>query len=227
MLTNGFTSTREVISFTFCEASLFIPSKPDGRAPKNSFCNESKSMLAARWQSSLRQKKSARNTRQMTNLLCNLIGLFFDQSWYSLNKPQFDCSVFRFAIVNSSKNSTEYASCFIFLFDLENNEINEKKKISKEASTFPGRFGALTWRPWDLMKNLETPGKTGRVDRFENSKCWASVFFHNGGERSGRRCLEGGKPFIFPHFKSCGREKRALRTEKIKLCFVTNALIVL
>lgn len=27
------------------------------------------------------------------------------------------------------------------------------------------RFGALTGRPQDLMKNLETPGKTGRVGR--------------------------------------------------------------
>ena len=26
-----------------------------------------------------------------------------------------------------------------------------------------GRFGALIGRPGDLMKNLETPGKTGRV----------------------------------------------------------------
>ena len=36
--------------------------------------------------------------------------------------------------------------------------------------------------------------------------------------------LREGKPF-FLH-RPCGREKRALRTEKIKLCFVTNALIV-
>ena len=44
-----------------------------------------------------------------------------------------------------------------------------KKKNSKEAADFPGRFGALTWRPGDLMKNLETPGKTGRVDRYDYS----------------------------------------------------------
>ena len=44
-----------------------------------------------------------------------------------------------------------------------------KKKNSKEAADFPGRFGALTWRPGDLMKNLETPGKTGRVDRYAMS----------------------------------------------------------
>ena len=46
-----------------------------------------------------------------------------------------------------------------------------KKKNSKEAADFPGRFGALTWRPGDLMKNLETPGKTGRVDRYELHLC--------------------------------------------------------
>ena len=45
-----------------------------------------------------------------------------------------------------------------------------KKKNSKEAADFPGRFGALTWRPGDLMKNLETPGKTGRVDRYETEE---------------------------------------------------------
>ena len=29
-----------------------------------------------------------------------------------------------------------------------------------------GRFGALTGKSGDLMKNLETPGKTGRVGRY-------------------------------------------------------------
>ena len=29
-----------------------------------------------------------------------------------------------------------------------------------------GRFDALTGRPGDFMKNLETPGKTGRVGRY-------------------------------------------------------------
>jgi len=41
-----------------------------------------------------------------------------------------------------------------------------REKNAKEAADFPGRFGALTWRPGDFMKNLETPGKTGRVDRY-------------------------------------------------------------
>ena len=30
----------------------------------------------------------------------------------------------------------------------------------------PGRFDALTKGPGDLMKNLESPGKTGRVGRY-------------------------------------------------------------
>ena len=34
-------------------------------------------------------------------------------------------------------------------------------------SILSGRFGALTGRPGDLMKNLETPGKTGRVGRYD------------------------------------------------------------
>ena len=43
----------------------------------------------------------------------------------------------------------------------------KKKKMKKPRYVFPGRFGALTGRPGDLMKNLETPGKTGRVGRYE------------------------------------------------------------
>ena len=31
---------------------------------------------------------------------------------------------------------------------------------------------------------------------FKNSKCSASIFFQNGGKRSGRRCFEGGKTFF-------------------------------
>ena len=38
--------------------------------------------------------------------------------------------------------------------------------------------------------------------------------------------LRAGKPFFFFTCKSCGAEKRALRTEKNKLCFIRNALIV-
>ena len=40
------------------------------------------------------------------------------------------------------------------------------KHRNAQKSILPGRFGALTGRPGDLMKNLETPGKTGRVGRY-------------------------------------------------------------
>ena len=67
---------------------------------------------------------------------------------------------------------------------------------------------------------------TGSIVLFKNSKCSASVFFQNGGKRSGRKCFEGEKTFFSSIVDLGGREKRALRTEKIKFCFVTNALIV-
>ena len=60
---------------------------------------------------------------------------------------------------------------------------------------------------------------------FKNNKCSASVCLQNDGKRSGRRCFEGGKTF-FSSIVGLAEEKNALRTEKIKLCFVTNALIV-
>ena len=69
MFTDGWTSTRG-ISFTFCEASLFTPSKPEGRAPKNSFCSEPKSMLAI-FASSV---NSVRKPRQLSSMYC-AIGL--------------------------------------------------------------------------------------------------------------------------------------------------------
>ena len=61
---------------------------------------------------------------------------------------------------------------------------------------------------------------------FKNSKYSASVFFQNDGKRSDRRCFEGEKTFFSSIVSLGGRGKRALRTEKIKFCFVTNALIV-
>ena len=44
--------------------------------------------------------------------------LISDQLRYSLNICQFDCSVLRFPIENSSNNSTKSTSCFIFLLDV-------------------------------------------------------------------------------------------------------------
>ena len=60
---------------------------------------------------------------------------------------------------------------------------------------------------------------------FKNSKCSASVFFQNGGKRSGSRCFEAKKTF-FSLIVGLAEEKNEHfdRTEKIKLCFVTNAL---
>ena len=49
---------------------------------------------------------------------------------------------------------------------LENNKINERI-WQRPQWLFPGRFGALTRRPGDLMKNLEIPRKTGRVGRYD------------------------------------------------------------
>ena len=42
-----------------------------------------------------------------------------------------------------------------------------KTILKKPMEGISGRCGALTGRPGDLMKNLETPGKTGRVGRYE------------------------------------------------------------
>ena len=90
--------------------------------------------------------------------------LISDQLQYSLNIHQFDCSVLHFLIKNSSNKRTKFTSCFIFLFDIS--KITKlMKKFWKRSRYFPGRFGALTGRPGDLMKNLETPWKTGRVGR--------------------------------------------------------------
>ena len=51
------------------------------------------------------------------------------------------------------------------------NGLNFKlKHRNAQKSILSGRFGALTGRPGDLMKNLETPGKTGRVGRYVNTR---------------------------------------------------------
>ena len=61
---------------------------------------------------------------------------------------------------------------------------------------------------------------------FNNSTCLASVFFQNDGKRSGRRCFEEGKT-IFSSIVGLAEEKNEhFVLKKIKLCFVTNALIV-
>ena len=107
-----------------------------------------------------------KTTPTFYQVLCNLILLISAQLRYSLNIHQFDCSVLHFLIKNSSTKRTKFTSWFIFLFDIsKKNKIN-KKFWRRPRYVIPGRFGALTGRPGDLMKNLETPGKTGRVGRY-------------------------------------------------------------
>ena len=55
------------------------------------------------------------------------------------------------------------------------NGLNFKlKHRNGQKSILSGRFGALTGRSEDLMKNLDTPGKTGRVGRYAYSSLQAS-----------------------------------------------------
>ena len=58
---------------------------------------------------------------------------------------------------------------FYFLLDLFGMAWHWKPAIKswkKPQKVFPVRFGALIGRPGDLMKNLETPGKTKWVGRY-------------------------------------------------------------
>ena len=92
--------------------------------------------------------------------------LISDQIQYSLDIHQLDCFVLHFPIKNSPNKRTNSTSCFIFLFDISKITKLMKKFRKRPRKVFPGRFGALTGRPGDLMKNLETPGKTGRIGRY-------------------------------------------------------------
>ena len=91
--------------------------------------------------------------------------LISDQLRYSLNIYQFDRSVSCFPIGKSSKRSTK-STCYIFLFDISKITKLMKQFWKKPRQVFLGRFGGLTGRPRDLMKNLETPGQTRRVGRY-------------------------------------------------------------
>ena len=104
-----------------------------------------------------------------TNFLPSIVQfdwLISNQLLYSLNIYQIDSSALRFPFEFSSNKSTKSTSCFIFLFDLSKIMKLMKKLWKRSWKAFPGRFGVLTGRPGDLMKNLETPGKTGRVGRY-------------------------------------------------------------
>jgi len=79
------------------------------------------------------------------------------------------CSVLRFSMSLTAQIRALHCtstSCFTFLFDIL--KITKlMKKFLKKGHTryFPGDFFALTGRLGDLKKNLEIPGKTGRVGK--------------------------------------------------------------
>ena len=60
----------------------------------------------------------------------------------------------------------------MFPTSLENNEINEKKKKKKKKKL----EGHGRYFPGDLVKNLETPGKTRRVGRYVNGNLQSDAF---------------------------------------------------
>ena len=71
-------------------------------------------------------------------------------------------------IENSSNKNTTTTSCFIFLFGIVKIKNLMKKKV-KNTTVAISQEICLTRRPGDMMKNLETPGKTGRVRRSASS----------------------------------------------------------
>ena len=54
---------------------------------------------------------------------------------------------------------------------------------------------------------------------FKNSKCSASVFFQNGGKRSGRRCFECVKTFFFFNCRSWRKRKTSTSHRKTQIMF--------
>ena len=50
------------------------------------------------------------------------------------------------------------------------------QKLNAQKSILSGRFGALAGRLGDLMKNMETPGKTRRVGRYASENVTATIF---------------------------------------------------
>ena len=121
-----------------------------------------------------------------TNFLPSIVQfnwLISDQLLYSSNIYQFDGSALHFPFEFSSNKSTKSTSCFIFLFDLSKIMKLMKKIWKRSRKAFPGRFGALTGRPGDLMKNLETPRKTGKGGRYvskaDSCFCLAMRYIHN------------------------------------------------
>ena len=108
--------------------------------------------------------------------------LISDQLLYSLNIYQFDRSALHFPYEFSSNKSTKFTSCFIFLFELSKIMKLMEKILKKAKEGFFWEIGALTGRPGDLMKSLETPGKTGRVriyvSKADSCFCLAMQYRH-------------------------------------------------
>ena len=108
--------------------------------------------------------------------------LISDQLLYSLNIYQFDRSALHFPFEFSSNKSTKFTSCFIFLFELLKIMKLMEKILKKAKEGFSWEIGALTGRPGDLMKSLETPGKTGRVgiyvSKADSCFCLAMQYRH-------------------------------------------------
>ena len=91
-----------------------------------------------------------------------------DQLRYSLKIYQFRCIALFYVFQSWTAQIRALNPLLVYFpfWHLENNKINEKI-WQRPQWLFPGRFGALTRRPGDLMKNLEIPRKTGRVGRYD------------------------------------------------------------
>ena len=91
-----------------------------------------------------------------------------DQLQYSLKIYQFGCIALFYVFRSWTAQIRALNPLLVYFpfWHLENNKINERI-WQRPQWLFPGRFGALTGRPGDLMKNLEIPRKTGRVGRYD------------------------------------------------------------
>ena len=104
------------------------------------------------------------------HVLCNVIGWYrSDQLRYSLNIYQFDCFYVFWSRTAERRALNPLLVLFSFLTSRKITKILMKKLWKSPHQVFPRRLGALTRRMGDLMKNLENPGKTGRVGRYADA----------------------------------------------------------
>ena len=132
LFANGWTPARGVIFSTFCKARFFTPSKPEGRAPKNSFWSESKSTLAT-FASTDQMQTVCENRAYFLLCIVQYDWFISDQLRYSLNIYKFDClRWFAFSDqIKALNKSTKSTSCFIFLFEIAKITKLVKKKRKK------------------------------------------------------------------------------------------------